>query len=143
MLIEQVEEPDVSSPERLYRRYREDLAAIVEEVGVDQVVAQTGIDRARIERLPDEEAALTLGEAASIFSLTETNTDGPTIEQDTRDQLLMQMSSAVVDVDAIASGLDLDLSGQEIQQKIEGRTPVTLDEFARILYFVQSNNPYR
>jgi hypothetical protein len=47
-----------------------------------------------------------------------------------------------MDVDALASGLDDDMDPKEIQQKIEGRAPMTLAEYARIVRYIQAENPY-
>jgi hypothetical protein len=52
----------------------------------------------------------------------------------------MGMTTGVLDVDTIASNVDLDLSGQEIQQAIEGRIRMTLDELASIHGYVAGRN---
>jgi hypothetical protein len=52
----------------------------------------------------------------------------------------MGMTTGVVDVDTIASNVDLDLSGQEVQQAIEGRIPMTLDELAAIHGYIAGRN---
>jgi hypothetical protein len=44
----------------------------------------------------------------------------------------MGMTTAVLDVDAIAANLDVGLTGQEVQQAIEGRVEMTLPELAAI-----------
>ena len=43
-------------------------------------------------------------------------------------------------VDTIASNVDLDLSGQEIQQALEGRVPMTLAQLAAVHRFIDSRN---
>jgi len=42
------------------------------------------------------------------------------------------MSSAVLDVETLASEADTELSAKEIQQKLERRASATLDEFVAI-----------
>ena len=44
----------------------------------------------------------------------------------------MGMTTAVLDVDAVAAELDADLTGQEVQQAVEGRIAMTLPELAAI-----------
>lgn len=143
MLLEPLDDAGEQSPEDVYRQYRGELARIVEEVGPDRTAEETGIAGDRVDALLEGESDLTLEEAAEILALTPEYDDADTVLRDVRDQLLMRMSSAVVDVDAISTGIDLSLSGQEIQQKIEGRAPMTLEEYARILHYIESNNPYR
>ncbi len=40
------------------------------------------------------------------------------------EHLLLGMSTAVLDVDAVESDLEIDLAAKEIQQKIERRAPI-------------------
>jgi hypothetical protein len=46
----------------------------------------------------------------------------------------------VVDVDSLSAGIDGELSGREIQAKVEGRFPITLREFARIHQFLDERS---
>ena len=55
-----------------------------------------------------------------------------TIVYELRDHLLMGMTTAVLDVDTIAGAIDADLSGQEVQQALEGRAPMTLAQLSEI-----------
>lgn len=142
MLIDQFEAPPDQTPAERYRQYLEALEAVVAEVGVETASAETGIDAARLETLP-EDPDLSLEEAASIVALSPDRPDAETVLFDVRDHVLMQMSSAVLDVDAIAIELDGSLSGQEIQQKIEGRARMTLEEYARISHLLAEKNPYQ
>jgi hypothetical protein len=50
----------------------------------------------------------------------------------------MGMTTAVLDVDTIGAEIDADLDGKQIQQKIEGRAPMTLDEYALLHHFIAS-----
>jgi hypothetical protein len=58
-----------------------------------------------------------------------------------RDHLLMGMATAVLDVDAIAAKIDADLTGQEVQQALEGRTAMTLGQLAEILAVIERRKP--
>ncbi len=50
----------------------------------------------------------------------------------------MGMTTAVLDVDAVAAELAVNLTGQEVQQAIEGRATLTLDELAAIQAVIDS-----
>jgi len=76
---------------------------------------------------------VTLEDAAAVLSTAEDAPDGGTIATIARDELLMGMTTAVLDVEAVESGIDGELEAREIQSKIEGRFPMTLREFA-LLY---------
>ena len=70
--------------------------------------------------------------AAALAALNDDTPDAEAIVLETRDHLLMGMTTAVLDVDAVAAELDADLTGQEVQQAIEGRIDMTLPELAAI-----------
>jgi len=50
----------------------------------------------------------------------------------------MGMTNAVVDVEALARGVDGDIEARELQAKVEGRFPMTLREFADVHRYLQS-----
>jgi len=74
--------------------------------------------------------SLSLTDAASILALDPGRPDGEAIAAEARDILLMGMTKAVLDVETLASAVDDELGPKEIQQKIEGRFPMTLSEYA-------------
>ena len=143
MLTDEIADPDAVTPEELRAEYLSTLRAVVESVGADAVAEQSGIATERLDALvAGESLTFTLEEAAAILG---TSDDWPAAEDvvlEVRDHLMLQMSSAVMDVDALAAGLDSDLDPKEIQQKIEGRQPMTLAEYARIHRHIASENPY-
>lgn len=115
---------------------------MIERVGVDEAVAESGVDRETVAALvAGESPEVTVSEAASLYALDDER-DADAILAAVRDHLMLGMSSAVVDVDALAAGIDGDLDPKEIQQKIEGRHPMTLDEYARVNRFVAAENPF-
>ena len=121
------------TPEELRAAYDEVLAEAITAVGVSTAAEQTGLDTETLEAVVDEESPeLSLEDAAAILALAEDQPDADVIVAEARDILLMGMSSAVLDVEALASGIDDALDPKEIQQKIEGRYPMTLDEYALI-----------
>ena len=119
------------SPERLRAAYDDHLATVVREVGVETVAEQTGVDTELLQRLVDgEHPDLSLTEAAAILATDPDRPDADTVAAEARDILLMGMTTAVLDVEALASEVDGALEPKEIQQKVEGRFPVSLDEYA-------------
>jgi len=123
--------------DELYAAYLDRLRAVVESVGTEAAAAETGIASDALDALAagaepaDDAAPLTVEEAGSLLALTGDET-GEEIVALAREALLLGMSNAVVDVDALAARLEGDLEPREIQSKVEGRFPMTLREFARM-----------
>ncbi|WP_415380816.1 DUF5791 family protein [Halosimplex sp. TS25] len=139
MLRGEFESAGELSPEELRTAYGETLADTVEAVGVDTVVERSGVDRDVVEAVAArDEPELTLEAAAAILSTDPERPDGETLKMDALDMLLMGMTTAVVDVDAVATGLDDEMDPKEIQQKVEGRYPITLAEYAAVHHFLES-----
>jgi len=131
MFHELVDDPGERTLGEIHDRYRVALAAAVEERGIDEAEAETGIEREKLLALSDGELPeLTLEEGAAILALSEDAPDAETIAVIARDELLMGMTTAVLDVEAVESGIEGELEAREIQSKIEGRYPMTLREFA-------------
>lgn len=129
------------SPEELYERYLGELTAIVEDEGIEAVAARTDVGTEALEALATEERPeLTMTEAAAILGVRE-GLDGETIATESRDALLMGMTNAVMDVDVLAAAVDRDLDPREIQAKVEGRFPMTLQEFALLHATIQERAP--
>ena len=133
MLHTLADETDDLSPNGLQTAYEGYLQTTIETVGVDTAIADTDLDGETIEAVVDGETDdLTLIEAADIAALDDNAPDAEAIVLETRDHLLMGMTTAVLDVDAVAAELDADLTGQEVQQAVEGRIKMTLPELAAI-----------
>jgi hypothetical protein len=147
MFHEVADEPGSRSAEELYRRLEAELvdvvdAAGVDAAGVDAVAADAGLDRETLAALVDGESPeLTLEEAAAILATAAETPPADAIVHESRDALLLGMTSAVLDVEALASELDGDLEPREIQSKVEGRFPLTLREFAALHAEIQSSAP--
>jgi len=47
----------------------------------------------------------------------------------------------VLDIEALESYIDLDLEAKEIQQKIEGRAPMSFAEFVHVQYVIADGAP--
>lgn len=125
-------EPDGHTPESLHRAYRMELRDAIETAGVEAVVDATDLDRETVEGIEsDESEGPTLRAAAAVLSVAN-GRDPAEIEGDARDRLLLSMSNAVLDVDALRRRLDSAMTAKELQAKIEGRHPITLEQYAEI-----------
>lgn len=139
MFHEVADEPGEHTPEELYERYETELVDVVESRGVDAVAEESGVDAETLRELLEGEAPeLTLEEGASILAVLEGTPDAETIATMARDVLLMGMTTAVLDVEAVESGIEGELEAREIQSKVEGRFPITLREFALLHQYIES-----
>ncbi|TYT61422.1 DUF5791 family protein [Natrialba swarupiae] len=130
------------SPAELRAEYEGDLEVVVETHGPDTVATETGLDRDVVDALVAGDAPdLSLEDAAEIQSLAEGAPDPETIVTMACEHLLLGMSTAVLDVDAVESDLEIDLAAKEIQQKIERRAPMSLEEFVHVQYVIVDNAP--
>lgn len=137
MLYEVVEDPGDRSVDALRTAYEAELRAVVERYGVESTAAESGVDESTLEGLLDGPVPdLPVERAAAVLALRDDVRDPETVVAETRDQLMLGMTTAVVDVETVAANVDLDLTGQEVQQLIEGRAPMTLEQFAAIHRFV-------
>lgn len=136
MLHEERTAIEAASPAALADEYRGELATIVDDRGVDAVAAATGVEASTLRALVDGEAVDPNFEDAAAIQALDSDPDAETIHAEACDHLLLGMSMAVLDVDTIAAEYAGDCSGKGIQQRLERRTPMTLDEFARIEHFV-------
>ena len=111
------------------------------EVGRERLAEETGLD----EEILDAAAAgdvegLRFEDGAAIVAAP-TDRDGDAVVAEVRDHLLMGMATAVLDVDAIAAAIDADLTGQEVQQALEGRAAMTLGQLAEIMAVIERRKP--
>ncbi len=127
------------SPAELRSAYEDVLAETVTSAGVSTVADRSGVDEETLQALVDGDSPeLTLEAAAAVVAVDDQYPDADAVEADARDILLMGMSIAVLDVEAIAAGLNDELEPKEIQQKVEGRYPITLAEYALIHNYIES-----
>ncbi|WP_313691014.1 DUF5791 family protein [Halorarum halobium] len=132
MLYDAHGEPEGATEAELLAAYAEELAAVVAEYGPDETAEATGLDEATVEAVAAGDVAdIRLAEAATLLALLE---DAPAedLAFEVRDHLMMEMVTAILDVDTIAANIDQDLTGQEVQQALEGRARLTLAELASI-----------
>ncbi|QIO22227.1 DUF5791 family protein [Haloarcula sp. JP-L23] len=139
MLRAEFPDAGTQSPESLLAAYESVLAETVETVGVGAVVEATGLGRETVEAVAAGEAAdLTLSDAAAVIATDSDRPDADAIQAEAQDILLMGMTTAVMDVEALASGIGDEMEPKEIQQKIEGRYPMTMAEYAVLHSYIES-----
>ena len=123
---------DDHSPSSLESGYATLLSDALDTIGAERV-ADAGVEPDTIETIEAGEVSdVTLTEAAAVLGASDDFPAADAIIFETRDHLLMGMTTAVLDVDTLAAAVSLDLTGQELQQAIEGRTPLTLGQLAAI-----------
>ncbi|WP_336326610.1 DUF5791 family protein [Halovenus sp. HT40] len=126
------------SPGELRSEYEDAIVETVETVGESAVADQSGVDEETVRALvAGDSPELTLEDASAILGTDDQYPDADAIEADARDILLMGMSIAVLDVEAIAAGINDELEPKEIQQKVEGRYPISLAEYAIIHNYIE------
>ncbi len=108
------------SHEELLAAYSTVLAETVETVGIEEIVAETDLDQATVTAFADSDIGdRTLDEAVSVLATHPNRPDADALQAEAQDILLMGMTTAVMDVESLASGIDDELEPKEIQQKIE------------------------
>ena len=138
MLRGEFEDAGERAPEELQRAYEARMAEVVEAVGVDETIEETGLDRGTVETLvAGESPEIELTDAAAVLALAEDRPPADAIAAEARDILLMGMTTAVLDVETLSSGVDGQLEPKEIQQKIEGRFPMTVAEYALLHQYIE------
>jgi hypothetical protein len=139
MFHDAVDDPGGHSTDELYERYEALLIDAIQGVGAAEASERSGVDRETVDSLlAGESPDVTLEDAAALLAL-DVDEDADTIVALDRDAIMMGMTSAVVDVEALARGVDGDLEPRELQAKVEGRFPMTLREFADVHRFLQSD----
>lgn len=143
MLVHEISDPDAVSPAEVRAEYEAALATILEDVGIETAATETSVAESTLETLlAGGEPEITVEQAAEILALSDTYPDAETFLLEIRDSVMLGMSSAVLDVDAMEAGLPLDIEARDVQQKIEGRQDMTLAEYAHFAHFIASENPY-
>jgi hypothetical protein len=138
MLRGRFESAGERSPADLRSQYDDLLAETIAAVGAETVTEESGVDSETVAALAaGESPELTVEEAAAILATDADLPDADAIAAEARDILLMGMSMAVLDVEAIEAGLDDELEPKEIHGKVEGRYPMSLDEYAMVHRYIE------
>lgn len=137
MLHDDIDNPTSITADELRSHYEAELAETIRAVGVDAVAERTDVEQDTLVALADGDSpTVTMADAAAVLATAD---DAPTADDilfEVRDHVMLQMTTAVLDVDTLAAELDAGLSGKEVQQKIEGRSPMTLAEYALVHQFL-------
>jgi hypothetical protein len=138
MLRSEFPDAGEQSPEALHDAYLAVLADTIETVGIDTITAETEVARETLTAISDgTDVEVSLTDAGSILGTDPDRPDGDAIVAEAQDILLLGMTTAVLDVEAVASGIDAQLEPKAIQQKIEGRQPMTLSEYAVLHSYIE------
>lgn len=133
MKLLEAPDPDASWAE-LLAGYREGLAEALAEVGREAALAETSLEMADLDAIEGEDddrvGKITLEAAADLHGLA--GGDPEHVLGAARDELLLAMTTAVMDVERLAPRLAVDLDPKEVQAKVEGRLPMTLAEYAAL-----------
>ncbi|ADQ68017.1 hypothetical protein C499_16152 [Halogeometricum borinquense DSM 11551] len=141
MLYDAADDPAALSTTELREAYETQIRTVVDDVGVEAAAAESGVDEAQVAALADGAVPeMHVEDAAALLALSDDYPDSEAIVLELRDHLLMGMTTGVLDVDTIASNVTLDLSGQEVQQALEGRTSMTLEQLAAIHGYIAERN---
>ena len=89
----------------------------------------------------DEMGRDTTLETAVTVLAPHSELDAAALRLELLDRLLIGMTNAVMDVDVLAQETSLELSPKEFQQRIEGRVPMTIEEFAHIRHAIAVRTP--
>lgn len=135
-------DPGDLAPQELRERYEDQLRETIDAVGVGTVADESGVDRETVDALAaGESPELTLEEAAAILAVSPETPDADAIEAEALDELMIGMSIAVLDVDTLESEIDGRIEAKELQQKMEGRFPITLEEYALVHRTIEERKP--
>ena len=139
-------EPDVDAAEpaaaELLAAFESMVSEAAASVGPDRLVDEVGLSEASANAVRDGDVAgLSLADATAVLAASNPDRDADAMVAEVRDHLLMGMATAVLDVDSIAAKIDADLTGQEVQQALEGRTTMTLGQLAEILSVIERRKP--
>ena len=141
MLYDAVDEPELASPESLLTAYYTQLRTVIDTVGVSVVANESGVSAETIDAISaGETPRVTTEDAAAILAVSDTHPETEAIVYELRDHLLMGMTTGILSVDAIAAKIEVDLTGQEVQQALEGRTEMTLEALAAIQHVIETAN---
>ncbi|SFB72817.1 hypothetical protein SAMN05444422_101524 [Halobiforma haloterrestris] len=134
------------TPAELRAEYRDELAAVVDDRGLETAAEETTLPRDDLEALADRDGDgdlpdISLEEAAEVLALADGVRDPETVVTMATEHLLMGMSTAVMDVEAVESELEIEMDAKEVQQKIERRAPMSFEEYVHLQHVIVDNIP--
>ncbi|MEZ3115250.1 DUF5791 family protein [Halobaculum sp. MBLA0147] len=139
MLYDTLADAEAPTPAEFRAAYAAELAAVVDEHGVETVAEAADLEVSVVAGFADGDLGeTTLAEAAAVLSLS--GPDAETVAAEVRDHLLMGMSTAILDVDTVAAEIDADLGGKAVRQALEGQIRLTLAELAEIQSLIRTRS---
>ncbi|PSQ57338.1 MAG: hypothetical protein BRD23_08570 [Halobacteriales archaeon SW_9_67_25] len=142
MLRGEVPSAGDATREELLTAYEELLVGTIKRVGFEAVVSGTAIDESTVRALLEgDRPGLTLEEATALLATDPDRPDADTLLAEARNMLLMGMSAAILDVETLAAGVDGAMEPKEIQQKVEGRHQMTVEEYALLHSYIEGVKP--
>ncbi|QHS16904.1 DUF5791 family protein [Halopenitus persicus] len=140
-MLHEVAPAEGADAETVLDAYRRLLQESVDDASVETIRAETELGDDRIDAIAGGAVTgISIEEAASVLAVAD-DRDPDAIVYELRDHLLMGMTTAVVDVDTLAGAIDADLTGQELQQALEGRTRMTIGQLAEITAALEARRP--
>jgi len=134
-------DPDETSLADLLGRYREAVVEAASDIDPSTLAGESGLDEASIEASTSEPIEGISIEVAAVILGKAEGMPPDTARATVRDHLLLAMSGAVMDVEALARAVETDVEPGEVQAKVEGRLPMTLEEYARLLHAIARQGP--
>lgn len=134
-------DPAELDPEALGRAYGEAVRDTADAADSDEFRTELSDSGTLTAIREGDGGGVTIDDAAVILASGADRRDPSSIRAELFDRLLIGMTNAVLDVDTLANEVALDLSGKELQQRIEGRVPMTLAEYAHIRHAIARRTP--
>jgi hypothetical protein len=140
MLTGRFEDAGELTPDQLRADYEAAIADAIDGADTGTAAERAGVDAATVEAVLDGEAHdVELTDAAELLALGGEYPDADTVVAEARDVLLLGMTTAVMDVDALSSAIGGEIAPKLIQQKVEGRHPITLAEYATLHHAIEAH----
>ncbi len=129
-------DPDETTLDSLIARYADRLIAVAGSIDRSAVTDSAAVDEAAVRAAESGDVEQLSVTAAVTLLAIEDGIDPDGAVASVRDHLLLTMSGAMIDVEALARAVEADMEPGEIQAKVEGRHPMTVDEYARLQHAI-------
>lgn len=128
---------DAASADDLLGAFEAMVRDAAATVGRETLTEEAGISESTARAVVSGDvSSVTVTDGATVLA-ADADRDADAVVAEIRDHLLMGMTMAVLDVDTIAARIDADLTGQEVQQALEGRSAMTLGQLAEVMAVIE------
>lgn len=145
MLHDVVDDPAEYDEAALLATHAEQLADVIEAVGVEAAAEAAGesVETLAVVADGNGEAAgdLDVEAAAAVLALADGAPDAGTIAAEARDALLFGMTAGVLNVDVVARDVADDVEPGEVHGMLEGRHPMTLRQYVALQRVIEDRTP--